>query len=93
MAKKHCWKYETLSSHAIDSEVSGLSESTFRAVSVLILPPSALVTFASWAGSQIIITKIHHLKNLFTDVFSDKIPQRQKERLNFCIQYHQHIFK
>ncbi|KAH1002297.1 hypothetical protein HUJ04_008395 [Dendroctonus ponderosae] len=66
----------------------------YQLVSVLlILPPSALVTFASWAASQIIKTKIHHLKGLFADVFSDKDSKRQKARLKCCIQYHQHIFK
>nr|WJJ63301.1 odorant receptor 1 [Pachyrhinus yasumatsui] len=60
---------------------------------VYYVPPSAILTFVAWEAAEVIIAKIHHLKELFQNAFSTKDKTLQRERLTFCIRYHQEVIR
>ncbi|KAH1008286.1 hypothetical protein HUJ05_008853 [Dendroctonus ponderosae] len=55
------------------------------------VPPSATLTYIIWEAGELIIAKIHHLKQLFESALDNDKLEIRRARLRFCIQYHQDI--
>ncbi|CAG9772695.1 unnamed protein product [Ceutorhynchus assimilis] len=61
--------------------------------SVYYIPPSAMVMLILWEAKQIIILKMCHLKQLLREVFTIDSEGLRRQRLRFCIKYHQEILR